>query len=852
MRKFILLWLLALASSFSSKAQPDLSYYLPEGVTYNPEIPTPKSIIGHEVGEWHVTHDRLINYMYALDKASDRISLEVTGFTYEGRPLLLLTITSPKNHQNLESIRSQHNQLTDAKRSSEKNVASMPLVFYVGFSIHGNEASGVNAALLAAYHLAAAQGDEIEKDLNNTIILFDPCYNPDGMQRFSSWVNSRKSMMTSTDPLDNEHNEPWPTGRYNHYWFDLNRDWMVAQHPESQARIKSFQKWKPNILTDHHEMGTNTSFFFQPGIPSRVHPLTPARNIELTKRMGEFHAKALDELGSLYFTQESYDDFYYGKGSTYPDVQGAVGILFEQASSRGHAQESVNGILRFPFTIRNQFTTVLSTLNAIRALRVDFLNHQRQFYNDMAIESGKDPVKGYLFGSKDKYRAFKLAELLMAHEIEVFKIKSTSTINGKNFDSASSYVVPAAQRQYKLIKSMFERRTQFTDSLFYDISSWTLPLAFGLENEELKNTSMIGEKVSIENAPKGKFTGGAQYAYAFESTEYLAPRSIYKLLHNNLRIKVATKAFHNSDGKRFGEGSIIIPLNEQDKSIQQIEYLLNEIANKDGLDIHTFNSGLDYKGVSLGSSSFLTVRKPEIAMLVGDGFSATDAGEVWHLLDTRYNIPVALVPVDVFNSSGIARYTTIIIPPSSGTLRISDAGKEKLRTWVQNGGVLIGLENALQWFNAAGIGRFEMKKPPAKKDSVTSRPYNLIDAYSGAQQTSGAIFQASADLTHPLLFGYYNPSIAIFKTNNVFMEKSKNAYGNPLVFTASPLLSGYISKENYDKLKNSSIVGVSVMGQGRIIGFTDNISFRAFWFGTNKMLTNAVFYGSLIDPAAAR
>ena len=852
MRKYIFCLCIALLCAGNSNAQPDLSYYLPEGVTYNPEIPTPKSIIGHEVGEWHVTHDRLTNYMYALDKASDRISLEVTGYTYEARPLLLLTITSPENHQNLESIRTQHTQLTDSKRSSTLNVANMPVVFYVGFSIHGNEASGVNAALLAAYHLAAAQGDEIEKDLKNTIILFDPCYNPDGMQRFSSWVNSRKSMVISTDPLDNEHNEPWPGGRFNHYWFDLNRDWMVAQHPESQARIKSFQKWKPNILTDHHEMGTNATFFFQPGIPSRVHPLTPQRNIELTKRMGEFHAKALDELGSLYYTQESYDDFYYGKGSTYPDVQGAVGILFEQASSRGHAQESVNGVLRFPFTVRNQFTTVLSTLNAIRAMRVDFLNHQRQFYNDMASEAAKDPIKAYLIGSRDQFRSYKLAELLMAHEIEVYKLKSRTTINGKDFDNESSYVIPTAQRQYKLIKSMFERRTQFTDSLFYDISSWTLPLAFGLENEELKNTSLVGERLTVKDPPIGKFNGRAQYAYAFESTGYLSPRAIYRLLNNNIRIKVATKAFHNADGKRFGEGSIIIPLSEQDKSIQQIEYILNEIATKDGVDIHTFNTGLDYKGVSLGSGSFLTLKKPEIAMLVGDGFSATDAGEIWHMLDTRFSIPVTLIPVEVFNSSNVTRYTTIIIPPTAGTFRISDSGREKLKAWVQNGGVLIGLENTLQWLNNNGLGKFEMKKSSAKKDSISVRPYNLIEVYSGAQQTSGAIFQATADLTHPLLFGYYNPTMAVIKTNNVFMEKAKNAYGNPLVFTAAPLLSGYISKENYEKLKNSSIVGVSVMGQGRIIGITDNISFRAFWFGTNKILMNAIFYGSFVNAAASR
>ncbi len=397
MRKSFPLAIFLLSIAGYLNGQPDLSYFLPEGITYNPSIPTPQSIIGHEVGEWHVTHDRLVNYMYALDKASDRISLEVTGYTYEARPLLLLTITSPKNHQNLESIRLQHIQLSDPSKSSPIDTKNSPAVFYIGFSIHGNEASGVNASLLAAYYFAAAQGPEIESQLNNTIILFDPCYNPDGMQRFSSWVNSRKSKMTSTDPLDTEHNEPWPGGRFNHYWFDLNRDWLVAQHPESQARIKNFQKWKPNVLTDHHEMGTNSSFFFQPGVPSRTHPLTPEKNLELTKRMGEFHAKALDELGSFYFTQEGYDDFYYGKGSSFPDVQGAIGILFEQASSRGHAQESTNGILRFPFTIRNQFATALSSLKAISSMRADLLNYQRQFYKDAASGSPKRSNQGLHF-----------------------------------------------------------------------------------------------------------------------------------------------------------------------------------------------------------------------------------------------------------------------------------------------------------------------------------------------------------------------------------------------------------------------------------------------------------------------
>ncbi len=854
MKKFTLLAFLVTSIAVSASGQPDLSYYLPDSVSYDPAIPKPKSIIGHEVGEWHVTHDRLINYMNALDKASDRNSLEVTGYTHEGGPLLLLTITAPKNHQNIENIRAQHIQLSDPGKSGTLDVKNMPTVFYIGFSIHGNEASGVNAGLLAAYHFAAAQGPEMDNYLNNVVILFDPCYNPDGVQRFSSWVNSRKSQVVSSDPNDTEHNEAWPGGRFNHYWFDLNRDWLVAQHPESQARVKSFQKWKPNVLTDHHEMGTNASFFFQPGVPSRMHPLTPEKNLELTKRMGEFHAKALDEIGSFYYTQEGYDDFYYGKGSTFPDIQGAVGILFEQASSRGHSQESSNGVLTFPFTIRNQFTTALSSLKAVYMMREDLLNYQRQFFKDAMTEAAKDPVKAYIFGSaKDPARAFHLAEIIARQDVSVYKTSATQTINSKSYPSESSYVVPMNQSQYRLIKSMFEKRSQFKDSLFYDISSWTLPLAFGLEYDELKTAPSTVVKFTETKLPAGKRIGGkSEYAYVFESYGYYSPRAIYRLLDHGLRLKVASDPFYHSSGKKFDRGAIFLPIAGQEKNQDQIEFILNEIAEKDGIDVYAFTSGLDYRGVSLGSSSFLPLKKPVIAMLVGDGISATDVGEVWHTLDTRFAIPVTLIPVNVFEKAALNKYTTLIMPPTTSGFSISETAKEKLKAWTQSGGVIIGLENALTWLNAAGLGRFEMKKDEDKKDNPPSRAYADIEEYAGAQQTSGAIFEANADLTHPLLFGYYNSRIPVFKSNNLYMTKAKGAYSNPLVFTNDPLLSGYISKENYVRSKESSIIGVSVLGQGRVIGFTENLCFRAFWLGSNKMLMNAIFYGPLISGASGR
>lgn len=851
MRKYLPLFFLLAPLCLSAQSIVDLSYYLPDNVQYDKSIPTPQSVIGHEVGEWHVSHDRLVSYMYALDKASDRISLEVTGHTHEGRPLLLLTITSPKNHQNIENIRTQHLLLSDPAKSSSLDIKTMPAVFYLGCSIHGNEASGANAGLVGAYHFAAAQGPEIEKYLENTVILFDPSFNPDGLQRFSTWVNSRKSKLIATDPNDTEHNEAWPGGRFNHYWFDLNRDWLVAQHPESQARVKKFQQWRPNVLTDHHEQGTNATFFFMPGVPSRVNPLTPPKNQELTRKMGEFHAKALDEIGSLYFTQEGYDDFYYGKGSTYPDAQGCVGILFEQASSRGHAQESVNGVLRFPFTVRNHFTTMLSSLKAVTELREELLTYQRDFYKTSATDAAKDVVKAYVFGSaKDKAKAFHFAEMALRQSIDVYKLSSNQTINGKSFEAESSYIIPLNQPQYKLIQGMFYKQLKFQDSLFYDISSWTLPLAFGIDYEEVKTAPSLGEKVTDLKMPAGKIIGTGDYAYIFEGFGYYVPRATYRLLSKGVRVKVSNEVF-NANGKRFERGSLLIPVDNQLLTPDQIHVLVKEVAEKDGIDVQALATGLDYSGVSLGSSSFQTLTKPTIGMLVEGGVSPTDVGEIWHLLDTRFQIPVSLIPISVFNQQSIDKYTTLIFPEGSYAA-ISDPAKEKLKAWVQAGGVLIGFERAVNWFQTAGIGKFETKKEEEKKEASKAQPYASIDENRGAQETSGAIFEADADLTHPLLYGYTSKKLPLFKGNNIFLEKAKGAYANPLTYGSSPLLSGYISNPNYNRLKNSACLGVSTMGRGRVIGFTEDLAFRAFWFGTNKMLMNAVYYGGLISSEASR
>jgi len=590
-------------------------------------------------------------------------------------------------------------------------------------------------------------------------------------------------------------------------------------------------------------------------VPSRNHPLTPEKNLTLTRKIGEYHAKALDKIGSLYYTQEGFDDFYYGKGSTFPDVQGAIGILFEQASSRGHAQESINGVLTFPFTVRNQFVTALSSLEAAQAMREELLNYQRDFFKNNLAEAAKDPVKAYVFGSaQDKYKSFHLAEIIARHDIDIYKLSNSQTINGKRYESDASYVVPLNQKQYRLIKSMFEKRTQFQDSLFYDISSWTLPLAFALDYEELKApaSNLQGERFDPSKKPLGKIIGGtSDYAYVFESYGYYAPRALYRLLSKGVRVKVANGEFHLPDGRKFSAGSILIPLGIQDKSPDLIEYLIKEIVAEDGIDVYAFQTGLDYKGISLGSNSFSVLREPKIAMLVGDGISPLDAGEIWHLLDTRFHIPVSLVPVDVFNRINYDKYNTLIMSTGSYNL-LNDAAKERLRTWVQNGGVIVGLKTALNWLNGAGLGKFEMKKDEKKDEPAKTKPYSDIAFSAGAEALSGAIFEIQADLSNPLFYGYTNSRLPVFKSGALFMERSKNAFGNPGTFTANPLLSGYITKGSLEKLKNASFAGSSSIGQGRVIGFTENLAFRAFWFGSNKMLMNAIFYGHTINAGAGR
>ncbi len=811
-----------------------LDYYFSEFETPNSSIPTPKEIIGYEVGEWHVTHDKLVQYMYALADASNRITIEDRGSTFEGRPILLLTITSKDNQNNINQIITNHKKITE--HNEDISTENQPIVIYQGFSIHGNEASGSNASLLLAYYLAASESDFVKELLKNSVILLDPSMNPDGLQRFAYWANINKNINLTSDPNDREYNEVWPGGRTNHYWFDLNRDWLPAQLPESQARIKSFNKWIPNILTDHHEMGTNATFFFQPGIPSRTHPLTPQLNQKLTKEIAKFHVESLDKIGSLYYSEESFDDFYYGKGSTFPDINGSIGILFEQASSRGHVQESDNGLLRFPFTIKNQLTTGLSTLKAAASLRLDILDYQKGFYEEAAKEASKFKNEAIIFGNnKDRYRTNKLAEILERHEIEIYGLDSDVKHKNKTYKKGYAYIVPKNQKKYRLINAMFETRTEFLDSLFYDVSSWTLPLAFNLDYD-LNFNDNYSKKVEQLKFNKNISIEKSNYAYLMEWHEYLSPNALNELLDNEVIVKVATKKF-KLEGKDYDYGTILIPV--QNNNHVKLNELLNDISSNCNIEINPVKTGYA-EGPDLGSNNFRRLHKKNVAMIVGDGITAYDAGEIWHLLDTRFELSLTKLDIRNFNKIDLSKYTTLIVPNSSISNKLIT---DKISEWVKSGGNLIAYKNSINWLKKTKL--IEVKE--LKNDiSAKNISFEERSAFFGAQRIGGAIFNTKIDRSHPINFGQTNTTMPIFRNSTIFIEKDKESYNNPILYTDNPLLSGYISEENIDLLKSTSPIKINKIGKGKVIYLTDNTNFRAFWYGTNKILMNAIFFSNIM------
>ncbi len=829
---------------------------VPGTESYDEAIPTPQEVIGHEIGTRHTRSGQVVRYFEAVSDASDRVDLRSHGRTYQGRKLIHAVVTDPSNHDRIQDIQAASRRLTtDPERVSDQELEDMPAVVTMGYSIHGDEASGTEAAILLLYHLAAGNGPDVEAALNETVTLIDPMFNPDGRDRFVDWVNDNRGGTPTADPQDREHNQPWPGGRTNHYLFDLNRDWLPVQHPSSQGRIEYFHEWKPQVLTDFHEMGSESTYFFQPGVPSRTNPNTPQRNQELTGAIAERHADYLEQIGSFFYTRETFDDFYYGKGSTYPDINGSIGILFEQASSRALKRETSKGEITYGFTVRNQFMTSLSTLRAVVDLRTDFLRYQRDFFANREQALQDVDTEAYVVDRDDHdTRALALAQVLDRHDVRLYELGQTVEADGRTFQAGDAYAVPLDQPQGRFVKAAMERTSTYPDSIFYDVSTWTLPLAFGVDYAALTSVpgNLRGNPVEDISYQSGSVVGGrSSYAYVLPWGDYFGPRAVQRLLENDVRPRVMTDPYTVESGGQsqdVGRGSIVVQVQQRGVSPDTVHAVVERIAAEDYVDVYAVEQGLTPAGPDLGSANSQILEAPSVALLTGtgggsrySGASSYNVGEVWHLLSERMEMPVSLLDISDVSDADLSRYNTMVLAGGN----YSDLSESAVTDWVEDGGTLIAIEDAVEWPIDQDL--VELTERSLDVDSlVQGTPYADVPEAYAAQGIGGAIFQTNLDPTHPVAYGY-DDTVPVFRVGTGFYDPS-DAPGTTVgtYDDEEPRLSGYLSNEQREQARGAASIEAHEVGGGQVILFMDNPNFRAFWYGTNGLFLNAVLFGQLL------
>ena len=607
-------------------------------------------------------------------------------------------------------------------------------------------------------------------------------------------------------------------------------------------------------------MGTNSTYFFEPMKPNASKdPIMPKENYtKLNDTFARYFSKRLDEIGSLYFTKEAFDGTYPGYGSSYPDLQGGLALLFEQASSRGHVQQTPTGKITFAFTIRNQFTSSLATIEAAVENREMLHDYQQQFFKSGIKNAENSKVKAYVFGDKhDENRMRTFIDKLLIHKIKVYNLSAPVSTNGKSFSPGSAFIVPTKQSQYRMVQTMFETYQEYADSVFYDASAWSLANFYNMSYAPVASSVKLGAEVTEENNKIAvKPVKKSEYAYLMAWDEYTAPAALYYLLSKGANVSSAFKPFSttaNDVVTQFNYGTLLLHVQRQTISPDSLFTLVQSVGDDFHIQPYAVTTGFSVSGIDLGSRNIRPVQKPKALMLIGDGVSSYEAGEIWHMLDTRVRMPITKLQTRMFNRADLDKYNTMVMVSGSYSLLDSSAVK-KIKDWVSKGNTLITTRQASEWAIKKKLVKESLvdTKKDEKKDEepgpVVRKPYVNAPENYGQTRIGGAIFAVDLDITHPLAFGYYNRTLPVYRNSNVWLAPSKNEYSTVARYTANPHIDGFISDKNMDKyLKQSASLIVSAIGRGRVVMFADNPNFRSSWYGTNRLFLNALMLGNHIS-----
>ena len=795
------------------------------------DVKSPEEFLGYTVGTQFSRHADVVDYFEYVAQNSDWVTYKEYGRTNERRPLTYAIVTSPQNQANIESIRT--NQL---KNTGIQEGTANPdkAIVWLSYNVHGNEASSTEASMLTLYELITEKKDWLE----NTVVIIDPCINPDGRDRYANWYNKVKATPYDINPDAAEHNEPWPGGRANHYLFDLNRDWAWATQKETQQRLKIYNRWMPHIHVDFHEQGINSPYYFAPAAKPYHEIITPFQ-FEFQQEIGTNHAKYFDQNGWLFFTREVFDLLYPSYGDTYPTYTGTIGMTYEQAGGgrAGLGIKKADGtVLTLVDRVAHHFTTGISTVE-MATNNVDRLNTEfKKYYSNPDVT-----YKTFtLTGEQDHLNA--LASLLDVHEIE-YQLSGNGTSSGYAYDTQEngslSYEqalsVSTDQPKGKLVHVLFEPEAALSTPLTYDITAWSLPYAYGLN--AVASTKAVNTQEAVTKTPKRNTISKTAAGYISKWNSMTDARFLSALLQAKIKVRFSEKPFTNS-GVAYPSGSLIVT--RSDNPNADFDTKLIEIANEFDRTLTAVPTSFASAGPDFGSSSVKLINKAKIGLLTGEQTSSLSYGATWHFFEQQLEYPVTSINVDDLGRVNFSDYDVLVFP--SGRYRIDNNVLDQLKSWVRSGGNIIALDNALNVF--ADKEGFQLKRIPSEQneDSLADKiiPYADREQQIAKNLISGSIFKTNVDATHPLAFGYDDTYYSLKIGSDAYALLDRG-YNVAYLDETPQRVSGFAGADALKHLSNSLVFGVEPMGRGTITYMVDDPLFRAFWENGKLFFVNALF-----------
>ncbi len=811
-------------------------------------LQSPEQFLGYKIGTHYTPHYKIVNYVRSVAQARpDMVKIEKYGETNEGRELLLAYIASPQNLRRLDEIRQNNLQIAGAAKDKiPATEVDVPAIVWLSYNVHGNETSSSEAAMLTLYTLVNPANAKSTEWLKNTVVIIDPCINPDGRDRYVNWFNSAAGKNMNPDPQSREHMEPWPGGRTNHYNFDLNRDWAWQTQVETQQRMAKYNQWLPQVHVDFHEQSYNSPYYFAPAAEPYHEVITPWQR-EFQNIIGRNNARYFDENGWLYFTKETFDLFYPSYGDTYPLYNGAIGMTFEQGGGGRGGLAVVTGsgdTLTLADRVNHHYTTGLSTIEAASQNAKRLVTEYKHFFDDSRAGKG-NTYKTYILTSDNAAKINSIAHLLQINGIEYGTVAS-NRFNGKNYATGKdekgqlkkyNIAITSLQTKSVLARVLLEPKSTLVDSATYDITAWSLPYVYNVDAYSVKDAISLQPYTATAGT---KSIPSSTYGYLIEYNSVNSVRFLGQLFKQGIKVRYSEKPFTYNQ-KVYDRGTLIV-LEKGNRS--ELLPILNNLAANNDVDIGAVSTGFMDKGPDFGSPDIKVIHPPKVALITGEQASVLGAGEVWHLFEQQIDYPVTLINATDISRANLSGYNVLIIPDGNYRNFFDKNVSDKLKQFVNNGGKLIALENAVHQL-AEGDWGIKSKEDKDEDTAKDKNNYSNLKKYENRERDElinsipGAIYKVQLDNTHPLAFGYPDTYYTLKQDAHVY--EFLNRGWNVGIIKKSNYVTGFAGTKVKSQLKDGLIFGVTNIGSGSVIFLADNPLFRQFWEGGKLLFCNAVF-----------